>query len=339
VIDRLERAIDDVGRRWVPDRRLGVFEIAVAGEPRRLDGRTTSPEALEALRRLAADAGIAPSLERLPDASVGSHAAAVLTAAIAPLLAQPKLSAARVNEALHGETLAVLERRDEWLRVRAGDGYHAWLHAGYVATGPEDWAADWTARAAGRSLGVDLRVRDRGGRRRLPIGARVASRRDGTVELADGQLATVVAGSVRPETELRAEARMLAVTELALRWFDGAPYLWGGRTEWGIDCSGLAQSVYATRGIRLLRDSDQQVSQGRDIPLDSRGGGYEAGDLLYFTENGRVSHVALWAGAGRIVHSALARGGVARDDLFGDTPLARRLREGLVAVRRPEFHR
>jgi len=141
---------------------------------------------------------------------------------------------------------------------------------------------------------------------------------------------------VRREAEVRAEARMLAVPELALRWFDGAPYLWGGRTEWGIDCSGLAQSVYATRGIPLRRDSDQQVSQGREIPLDPRGAGYEAGDLLYFAENGRVSHVALWAGAGRIVHSALSRGGVARDDLFGDTPLARRLREGLVAVRRPE---
>src|SRR5207244_2960309 len=57
VIDQLERAIDDVGRRWVPDRRLGVFEVVVEGEPRRLGGRTTSLEALEALRRLAADRG------------------------------------------------------------------------------------------------------------------------------------------------------------------------------------------------------------------------------------------------------------------------------------------
>ncbi len=332
--DKLERAIDDLGRRWVPDRRLGIFEIVLSGEPRRLGGRTTSPEALEALRRLAADAGLVAELVRLPDASVGGEGAAVLTAAIAPLLEQPKLNAARVNEVLHGEALAVLERRDQWLRVRVGDGYHGWLHAGYVATGPEDWAADWTVRAAAHSLGIELQVLDGGDRRRLPIGARVALRRDGTVELADGRLAAIVAGLVRPESELRAAARLLALPELALRWFGGAPYLWGGRTEWGIDCSGLAQSTYAARGITLRRDSDQQVSQGREVPLDARGTGYEAGDLLCFAENGRVSHVALWAGAGRIVHSALSRGGVARDDLLGDTPLARRLREGLVAVRR-----
>ncbi len=335
-MDQLERAIDDLGRRWLPDRRLGVFDVVLSGEPRRLSVRTTSPEALEALRRLAADAGIVVELARLPDASVGGEAAAVLTAAIAPLLEQPKPSAARVNEVLHGETVTVLERRDQWLRVRVGDGYHGWLHAGYVATGPEDWAADWTARAVARSLGVELQVPDGGSRRRLPIGARVAARRDGTVELADGCLAAIVVGLVRPEAELRAEARMLAAPELALRWFDGAPYLWGGRTEWGIDCSGLAQSVYAARGILLRRDSDQQVGQGSEVPLDARGTGYQAGDLLYFAENGRISHVAMWAGAGRIVHSAIARGGVARDDLLGDTPLAQRLRQGLVAVRRVE---
>jgi cell wall-associated NlpC family hydrolase len=75
---------------------------------------------------------------------------------------------------------------------------------------------------------------------------------------------------------------------------------------------------------------------GREVRIEATGRGYEAGDLLFFAEQGRVSHVAIWAGAGRIVHSALSRGGVARDDLFGDSALALRLREGLVGVRRPE---
>lgn len=336
-MDTLARDIDDLRRRWVPDGRLGVFDVEIAapdaGAPRRLSGRTTSRDALAALRRLAADAGLAADLTALPDASVDGAAFAVLTAAIAPLLQQPQLSAPRVSEALHGETLAVLERRDQWLRVRAGDGYLGWLHAGYTSTGPEDWAADWTARATGRSLGAEVRTES--GRFRLPLGARAALRGDGTIELADGQSGIPVSGAVRPESEIRTEARLLAVPELALRWFGGAPYLWGGRTEWGIDCSGLVQSVYAARGVALLRDSDQQIGQGHEVPLAPSGAGYEAGDLLFFTERGRVSHVALWAGAGRIVHSALSRGGVGSDDLFGEAPVARRLRENLVAVRRP----
>lgn len=154
------------------------------------------------------------------------------------------------------------------------------------------------------------------------------------MELADGQRGSIVGGAIRAEKELRVEARHLALPELAQKWYAGAPYLWGGRTEWGIDCSGLAQAVYGARGIRLPRDSDQQFAVGKEVPMSPSGEGYEAGDLLFFTEKGRVSHVAFWAGAGRIVHAALSRGGVGGDHLLGDEPRMVRLRENLVGVRR-----
>src|SRR2546427_10621093 len=63
------------------------------------------------------------------------------------------------------------------------------------------------------------------------------------------------------------------------------------------------------------------------------GTGYEAGDLLCFSDGLRVSHVALWAGAGRIVHAALACGGVASEDLFSHDPRMAGLRERLGAGR------
>ena len=328
-MDKIERAVDDIRRKWAPDGRLAVFEISLL--PKGLGGVTSSRDARDALRRLATDVGLVEKVELIPPADSAVAPAAVVTAALAPLLGEPRVSAARVSEVLHGEALDVLENRDDWLRVRAPDRYIAWLNAGYVATGPTDWAEDWTERATARSLSADILTTD--GRRRLPTGARVSFRR-GVVELADGQRGAVAAGNVRREQELRVEARHLALPELAQKWYAGAPYLWGGRTEWGIDCSGLVQAVYASRGIELPRDSDQQFSEGQEIAMATDGAGYQAGDLLFFAERGRVSHVALWAGAGRIVHSALSRGGVGGDHLFGDEPRMKRLRDSLVGVRR-----
>src|SRR5205809_613432 len=219
--DRLERDIGDVARNWVPDTRLGVFEVAV--QRGALAGCTTSRDAVAALRRIAAGAPLAAHFRLLPDSSVGDEQAAVVTAAAAPLVREPRVNADRVSEALHGETLEVLERRtDTWLRVRAADGYLAWVHPGYVALGTAAWAEDWAARASVRSLGADLRCQ--GERFRLAVGARAAPQRGGQVETADGRVWDVAAGALRPEVELRVEARLMAAPEWAPRWFSGAPY-------------------------------------------------------------------------------------------------------------------
>jgi len=117
VTDRLERDVADVARKWVPDLRLGVFDVTV--EPQRLAGCTTSRDALGALRRIAADAGRAADVRLLPDASVREEPAAVVTAAVAPLLREPRITADRVSEALPRRAARVARA------VRAGRGVGA----------------------------------------------------------------------------------------------------------------------------------------------------------------------------------------------------------------------
>src|SRR6266704_905318 len=125
-MDKIERAVDDIRRKWAPDSRLAVFEISLL--PKGVAGVTSSRDARDALRRLAGESQLVEKVELIPDGVVAP--AAIVTAALAPLMGEPRVSAPRATEALHGEVLEVLEQRAEWLRVRAPDGYIAWLNTG-----------------------------------------------------------------------------------------------------------------------------------------------------------------------------------------------------------------
>src|SRR5438105_13463078 len=112
-VDKVERAVDDIRRKWVPDGRLGVFEISLL--PKGVAGVTSSRDARDALRRLAGGEELVAKVELLPDGTV-TDAAAVVTAAVAPPLSAPQLSAPRGTEALPGESPYVLAGRAAWLR-------------------------------------------------------------------------------------------------------------------------------------------------------------------------------------------------------------------------------
>ena len=126
----------------------------------------------------------------------------------------------------------------------------------------------------------------------------------------------------------------LAITRTAREYFEGAPYLWGGITPWGADCSGFVQTVFGLHGVALPRDARLQAEAGDDPgPLTD----LEPADLAFFSEGdaGVISHVAIALGGDRIAHMSLGRAGYAVENL-GDRKDAyvKVLNERFVRARR-----
>jgi hypothetical protein len=338
----IESTIETVRHRFVPDFRSGVFDVAAEQRDAHvvLRGQSTHADAVAELVSLLRQQGISAvdEVTRLPDPMFGETRHALVRAAIAPIYAEPRLPAPQISQLVLGMRVELLARAGDWIRMRGEDGYIGWVQTGYLQTGDEDWAYAWERGARGESvvsLGAELADSDGRILARLPWGSRL-SRHSGAFHLPDGRSGVIANGDVVDIDRLGDwfPPRGESVARTARRWL-GAPYLWGGVTLNGVDCSGFTQAVMWMHGIALPRDSDLQARTGSGVAVGLDTAALRPGDLLYFAEpDARVSHVAISLGGPLIIHSALGNGGVEINDLTGERPLEKRLDAMFVAARR-----
>ena len=213
--------------------------------------------------------------------------------AIVPLRAEPSDRSEQVSQVLFGETFEITEWKEKWAMIKASaDDYIGWIDRlqftmlGHMAyKNQQEKPAPLTYRPVTQAWKIgDKSVLF------LPAGSSLAAMQ-GTTSCIGGQKFEII-GEI---------GGMDHITSIA-RSYLNTPYLWGGRTHFGIDCSGFTQVVFKLCGISLKRDASMQAEEG--TPAESLGQA-KSGDLAFFNNDaGKITHVGILLNTNEIIHAS-----------------------------------
>ncbi len=289
------------------DPRLFAFQVTAApqGEGIRLTGYVEFEEHQRGIVGLLRALGFSPidnQLTLLPDADLPQPIGVIKSA---HAFSYDRAAGARnvVTECLVYEPLFLLRREADYYLAHAGEGYLGYVPVADVEPIRRERLAE-LASAKWITLTSDVRGTPLG---TLPLGARlplIGWRDDScSVQLPNGERCEIPRDRCGPFQD-----QHLAVERVLRsgRAFLDTPYRWGGKTTQGIDCSGLVQVAYATVGVPLPRDSNQQIYVGRLTGTRWCREAMLPGDTMYFLgPRGRIRHTAVYLGDDRYLQAAM----------------------------------
>lgn len=319
-----ESLIQGARQKLAPDRRTMVFDVEGRMDGGRLiltgevHDATLRTQLIDYLRGTTPHE-IVDSLSVLPEEALGAKTFGVITVSVGNIRTKPGHSAEMATQALLGTPLRVLKKKHGWYYVQTPDQYLGWMDDGFELmdqAGYDAWSQQpklivttvygWTRQTQERKSQVvsDVVVGDLLGllgethgqyRVRYPDGREAFLAKD------DAQPYAFWLGAVRetPENIINTSQK-----------FFGVPYLWGGTSAKGFDCSGFTKTVFFMNGVLLPRDASQQVRVGTIIDAGAGMENLNTGDLLFFGSKAapgreeRVTHVAIYLGGKKFIHAS-----------------------------------
>lgn len=325
-IEEYKEINEGIKLEYAPDKRIAIYDISLIPFKGSvlLKGESDQPKALEKLKQELRnrDVHFIDSTSLLPDQSVGDFKYGVVNNSVANIRSKPKHSAELATQALLGTGVKVLKKSGSFYLIQVPDGYISWVDKGGVVLMNGSDYLTWSntdkiiyTKTVGNVfqnenedltvladivLGAQLKYVDHGSDF---FKVEFPDKRIGYVKKNEAQLYNDWLQQVRPSGEL---------LENYARGLLGSPYLWGGTSTKGMDCSGFTKTVYLLNGFIIPRDASQQIQAGQQVDENLNFEGLEKGDLMFFGTKAtaknkqRVTHVAIWLGNGRgeFIHSA-----------------------------------
>tara|TARA_R110000796_G_scaffold183498_2_gene300046 strand:- start:127620 stop:128816 length:1197 start_codon:yes stop_codon:yes gene_type:complete len=316
--------LTEIKLNFAPDKRVALFDINAIKSTKGyiLTGETNLPEAIITLNEKLKEKNITftDSIKLLPSKNLNGKTVGLVTISVANLRSNPKHSAELATQALLGTPVNIYKKDGSWSLIQTPDKYLAWVDSGGVE--PMTLAELATWKSSNKIIYTAI------------YGSTYSN-----PDITSQVVSDVVAGDIlelldeddefykvkypdtreayinKKDAELysdwllktNATQETLVATSKKLM---GLPYLWGGTSTKGVDCSGFTKTVYFLNGMVIPRDASQQVHTGEQIDDTKDFDKLVPGDLLFFgrqatdSSTEKVIHVGMWIGNNEFIHSS-----------------------------------
>lgn len=319
----LEDYLATVQERHAPDKRVALFDVTVKNSDNGyiLKGESNLPDAIQSLRDTLTSEGIKfiDSIQRLPRTAMAGKMG-IIKNSVANLRGNPAHSSELVTQATLGTPVILLKKVDNWYYIQTPDKYLSWVDSGGIQiisdTEFETWqCADKIIYLKPFGQSYQQGTKNSGMVTDLVAGDILELLEETSnfykVLYPDGKSAFIDKTEAQMYrdwvTTLKADENELVRTSMSLL---GLPYLWGGTSTKGVDCSGFTKTVFFLNGLVIPRDASQQVHTGKFIDSTKNFNNLREGDLLFFgrkatdSTSEKVVHVGMWIGNDEFIHSA-----------------------------------
>jgi hypothetical protein len=324
-MEKVNSVIQTVKEKFAPDKRTAIFifEVIESENKITIKGETNIIEAASEFEKMMKEANIKfdNQIEMLPSDKLGKEKFGVINLSVANFRSKPDHPAELVTQAILGTPVKILQKgEDGYYLIQTPDGYISWLDDDGVQFMNQIEFKQWTESPKViylKEYGFSFSEADMNSQTVSDLVAGNLLKIMGEdsdfylVNYPDGRVAYIKKDEAKLFNDWYNALNPTGETILkTAHRFMGIPYLWGGTSTKGMDCSGFTKTVYYLNGIVLQRDASQQVNNGEMVDTKDGWQNLQPGDLLFFGRRAdenrkeRITHVAIYIGDGDFIHAA-----------------------------------